>query len=342
MLPFVENLNTNYLEAYAKLLPKDSPKPIVVYVEAEEDIAFWRNILHPYQAAHKVKFEIKLPSNTSLNKGKNAVLANVTGEIGTSLLLCVDSDYDYLLEKYYIPLDKKAIADRIKQSKYIFQTYSYSIENLKCYADSLHGVCVTTTLNDTEKIDFNAFFEAYSILVYPLLLWNLLFYSKGEDEHFSITSFCELIKIIGTIDIENQGKNVLQGIESNVNEKLKELTTVFPTYEREAVLLGESLKIEGLNQKNAYLFVQGHTICDNVALMLLKPICRMLKTEWLNEINERAKDSNEKTTNIGYYEKRVGKVDTEVVKILANNTKFENCFLYKKITNDIEDFFSLI
>lgn len=333
MSSFNDYINNNYLEAYNKILSKNSVRPIVVYVEAEEDVAFWRNVLHPYQAPHKVKFEIKLPSNTSLDKGKKAVLANVTGELGTSLILCVDSDYDYLLEKHYLTLDKKAIAERIKQSKYIFQTYSYSIENLKCYADSLHHVCVATTLNDTEKIDFNAFFEEYSILIYPLLLWNLFFYSKGEDGQFTITSFCETVKITSTIDIENQGKKVLKNIESKGIKKIKELSIRFPSYVNEVSNLGESLKTQGLNQENAYLFIQGHTICDNVALMLLKPICRALKTEWLSQIKNLANDKSESTTNINYYENKVGKVDNEVIKILSNNTEFKHCFLYTRCSS---------
>gem|GEM_PF-4315564 len=38
---------------------------LLVYVESEADIAFWRIILQPYETS-RIRFEIKLPSNNSL------------------------------------------------------------------------------------------------------------------------------------------------------------------------------------------------------------------------------------------------------------------------------------
>ncbi|TGO02534.1 hypothetical protein PN36_23425 [Candidatus Thiomargarita nelsonii] len=69
-----------------------------------------------------------------LARGKEEVLKIQAGEY---LLLCVDSDYDYLLQ------DATEVSKRINQEPYIFQTYAYSIENYKCYAESLRGVCVS-------------------------------------------------------------------------------------------------------------------------------------------------------------------------------------------------------
>ncbi len=45
----VENFNSSYWNDASFLLPTGKAKPIQVYVEAEEDIAFWRNVLHPYE-----------------------------------------------------------------------------------------------------------------------------------------------------------------------------------------------------------------------------------------------------------------------------------------------------
>jgi len=65
MSTLIENVSSDYFGAYANLLPKSQPKPIVVYVESEADIAFWRIILQPYETS-RIRFEIKLPSNNSL------------------------------------------------------------------------------------------------------------------------------------------------------------------------------------------------------------------------------------------------------------------------------------
>ncbi len=114
MPSFNDYINSNYLEAYNKMLSKNSVRSVVVYVEAEEDIAFWRDILHHYQTIHQVKFEIKTPTNS---RGKSGLISNknldlVTGELGNSLLICVDSDYDYILADFYENKEKKERAKK--------------------------------------------------------------------------------------------------------------------------------------------------------------------------------------------------------------------------------------
>jgi len=47
MSTLIENVSSDYFGAYANLLPKS--QPIVVYVESEADIAFWRIILQSYE-----------------------------------------------------------------------------------------------------------------------------------------------------------------------------------------------------------------------------------------------------------------------------------------------------
>jgi len=74
MSRLIDNLKSDYLAAYAGLCPKSQPKSVIVYVESDEDIAFWRSILSEYENA-QIKFEINLPSATSLAKGKKQVLA---------------------------------------------------------------------------------------------------------------------------------------------------------------------------------------------------------------------------------------------------------------------------
>jgi len=358
MKSFTDYLDSEYIGAYNHLQPKQKAKSIVVYVESEEDIAFWRSILYVYENK-QLKFEIKLPSNTSLSKGKGKALARsgdifelVTGELGKYMLICVDSDYDYLLYQHYELPSKQETAKLINENPYIFQTYAYSIENLKCFSESLHNVCVQTTLNDTEKIDFVALMELYSATVYELFLWNLLFYGKGEDNHFTLTTFCEQIKILSEPRINDFGKEALANVKEKVKLKVEELETNFPEYKKEISEFAQKMENLGLTSKNSYLFIQGHTLFDNVVLMFLKPICKQLKSEWLTNIEMRVTNSaketpnfNEKETLVSVknaYRNNVGKVEDEVVKVLSNNTEFKNCFLFDNIKQDIENYISLI
>ena len=72
-----------------------------------------------------------------------------TSELGRSLIACVDSDYDFLLQ------GATKVSHRINKSPYILQTYGYAIENFHCFADSLHEVCVQATLNDRHILDLS-------------------------------------------------------------------------------------------------------------------------------------------------------------------------------------------
>lgn len=71
----------------------------MAYVESYDDIAFWRTLLAEFENEERY-FQVMLPSATSLAKGKKMVLMNTlnTTELGRSLIACVDSDYDFLLQ----------------------------------------------------------------------------------------------------------------------------------------------------------------------------------------------------------------------------------------------------
>ena len=59
------------------------------------------------------------------------------------MLLCVDSDFDFLFN------GATEQSRLIRDSRYMFHTYTYATENYLCYAPSLHNVCVKATKIDT-------------------------------------------------------------------------------------------------------------------------------------------------------------------------------------------------
>ena len=94
------NLTSAYFNAANKLYPKKARRRIVAYVESYDDVAFWRTLLAEFET-DEYYFQVMLPSATSLAKGKKMVLMNTlnTTELGKSLIACVDSDYDFLLQR---------------------------------------------------------------------------------------------------------------------------------------------------------------------------------------------------------------------------------------------------
>ena len=184
------NLTSAYLDAARKLSPKRARRRIVAYVESYDDIAFWRTLLSEFENEERY-FQVMLPSATSLAKGKKMVLMNTlnTSELGRSLIACVDSDYDFLLQ------GATKVSHKINKNPYIFQTYGYAIENFHCFADSLHEVCVQATLNDRHILDFPAFLKRYSQIAYPLSLSTVWFYRPHYTPTFPMYAFNACLRL---------------------------------------------------------------------------------------------------------------------------------------------------
>jgi hypothetical protein len=320
--------------------PKNKPKSIAVYVEGIEDKSFWFHILNPYINP----LDFRCFSNDSLRTGKKGLNDHFDNG-GEWVIICRDSDYDYLFPEH------SETAKKIKEKSYIFQTYTYSIENLKCYAKSLHAVCTDVTHNPTEKINFVEFFEQYSKIIYELFIWHLYFYSESNVNEFTIEEFCKLIKFPTKFNLNSIDSTVFTPLKNRIDTKKTELEQKFPNNITKITLLSNQLKELGLEDKNAYLFIQGHTLHDYVVLPLLRVICDHLKTDSTKEINQSVADSERKAQVRNEYfnlinhsqgdEKTVDEKDEKIDRlklVLSINKGFTDCFLFEKIKADIENY----
>ena len=178
-----DNLNSRYFEAANGLTSKSARRRIVAYVESYDDIYFWRTVLSRFEN-EKRYFEVMLPSHKKLERGKKSVLMNFVGErIGPDMIACVDADYDYLLQGATLQSQK------VLDSPYVFHTYAYAIENLQCYAPTLHDVCVAVTLNDHRIFDFTDYLRQFSEAIFPLFVWSVWAYRTGNHNRFSLQDF---------------------------------------------------------------------------------------------------------------------------------------------------------
>ena len=125
---------------------EDGKRLVRVFVEGYEDVAFWRGIFDHFTNPY-LRFESSVPTREDLPKGKK-VLLKAADRACEDMLLCMDSDFDYLLAA------EDATSQMICSSPYMFHTYAYATENYLCYAPSLHNVCVKATKNDTRIFEF--------------------------------------------------------------------------------------------------------------------------------------------------------------------------------------------
>lgn len=240
----LNNINSNYFNALNALKGKAHRQRIVAYVESYDDVSFWRNILDAYEN-DKRYFEVMLPSHQNLTKGKKRVLANLLQEnMGEHMIACVDADYDYLLQGA-TPTSKTVV-----NNAFVLHTYAYAIENLQCYAPSLHRLCVMATLNDRNSFQFEQFLESYSKIIYPLFVWNIWHYRKLKYKDFSMSDLLSIIDL-GSIDLRNVSKS-LEQLELRVNKKVERLQRHLPYALKEYEELKQELRQIGVQSHNTY------------------------------------------------------------------------------------------
>ena len=321
------NLTSAYLDAAHKFSSKKGRRRIVAYVESYDDIAFWRTLLAEFENEERY-FQVMLPSATSLAKGKKMVLMNTlnTTELGRSLIACVDSDYDFLLQ------GATNVSRKINRNPYIFQTYGYAIENFHCFAESLHEVCVQATRNDRHILDFPAFLKRYSQIAYPLFLWNVWFYRRHDTHTFPMYDFNSYVRLL-EINLRHP-YSVLDAMQRTVSAKLSEMETRFPQYIEDVDRLGEELRKLGLVPDNTYLYMQGHHIMDCVVLKLLIPVCTVLRREREQEIKRLAEHSEQFRNELTGYENS----QVNVSVMLKKNSGYKNLYLYQWLKEDIREF----
>ena len=322
-----DNLTSSYFSAAHKLYSKKVRRRIIAYVESYDDVAFWRTLLEEFEDDEHY-FQVMLPSATSLAKGKKMVLMNTlnTAELGKSLIACVDSDYDFLLQ------GATSTSRKINHNKYIFQTYAYAIENYHCFAESLHEVCVQATLNDRPVLNFEAYLKQYSEIVYPLFLWNIWFYRQRDTNTFPIYDF-NSFTAIRDLNLRHP-ESSLEALNRRVNTKLAELKRRFPRYTNDVNELRNQLKELGLVPENTYLYMQGHHVKDNVVMKLLIPVCTALRREREQEIKRLAGHNEQFRNELTCYEN--SQINVEIM--LKKNFAYKKMFHYEWLRKDIREY----
>ncbi len=323
-----DNLNSQYFEAANRLKSKQARRRIVAYVESYDDIYFWRTVLSPFENAERY-FEVMLPSHQKLERGKKSVLMNFVGDhVGPDMIACVDADFDYLLQGA-TPQSKKVL-----ESPYVFHTYAYAIENLQCYAPSLHETCVAVTLNDHRIFDFEEYLRLYSDAIFPLFVWSVWFYRTGRHNQFSLTDFCRIVDPGGFNVLEPQ--HSIEHLRKKVAVKVRQLQAEFPDNKEEFLKTKDSIKALGVTAQTTYLYIQGHHLFDNVVVPILNKVCNRLRQERQEEIARTARHHMQKRNEMSCYEHSL----QDIRQALKKNTGYQQSPQFLRIRQDLERYFT--
>ena len=295
---------------------------VTVHVEGYDDVAFWRGIFDEFENG-KVIFEISVPPRPDLAKGKRVVM-DMIPDSSPLLLLCVDSDFDYLFSGS-TPQSK-----RVLSSPYLFHTYAYATENYLCWAPGLHSVCTRATKNDTRIFDFELFLEQYSRIIYPAFSWYVWSASLGDEHIFKLIDFKNTVRL-NYLEVRNNGADTLQWLRGNVERRVAGLRHHHPEKSDEVERFMRQVCAGDVVPENAYMFMHGHTLLDNVVMPMLNAVCDKLKQMAGDRIMSSAQRGTAFSNEVSNYRNALMNVrDT-----LVYNEDYKDCPLYKRLHGDI-------
>lgn len=313
-------------EGLAKPLPYWGKKRLVkVYVEGYDDVAFWRSIFDNFHNPY-LRFEISVPSFRDLPKGKKVLLSMIPSA-SEELLLCMDSDFDFLMD------EGTEQSRLVKSCPFIFHTYTYATENYLCYAESLHNVCVKATKNDTRIFDFVKFLTEYSCIIYPLFLWYVYSAREQKQNIFTLVDFKNAVRL-GYLDIQNNGEKTLKWLLGNVERCCKRFTLKYPDLADKVVEYGKELAQRGLRPDNTYLYMHGHTLLDNVVMVLLQKVCEELRRLSIQRIDSSMQRGIAYQNEMSNYKN----AQRPVREVLLDNDNYTTSLLYQRLAKDIEEY----
>lgn len=305
-------------------LPDLSQKRLIrVFVEGYDDVSFWRSIFDQFQNPY-LRFEISVPNREDLPKGKK-VLLSMLPSAGEELLLCMDADFDYLMQ------GATEQSQQVNGSPFLFHTFTYATENFLCYAETLHNVCVKATKNDTRIFDFVRFMAEYSCRIYPAFLWYV--YSAREDvpHIFPLVDFKNTVRL-GYLDLHDNGQATLDWLSRQVERSCKRLETKYPEMADKVVAYGAELSERGLRPDNTYLFMHGHTLLDHVVMVLLQTVCEQLRRMSIEKIQSSKKRGVAFNNEMSNYRN----AQRSIRDVLLDNDNYTECWLYRRLHRRIE------
>ncbi|MBQ5843448.1 MAG: DUF4435 domain-containing protein [Alistipes sp.] len=303
----------------------DGRKCVRVFVEGYEDVAFWRGIFDHFTNPY-LRFEISVPTRDDLPKGKK-VLINNADKACETLLLCMDSDFDYLLS------DDDEQSRLIASNPYMFHTYAYATENYLCYAPSLHNVCVKATKNDARIFSFEQFMADYSRIIYPLFLWYVYSASRHTENVFPLADFKSAVKL-NYLDIPNNGQGTLEWLARQVERQEQSLKHNYPDMAEDMPRFGEYLRTKGVEPELTYLFMHGHTLMDNVVMVILHDVCEKLRQMSIAKIVSSSKKGIALNNEMSNYKNTL----RSIRDVLLDNENYTSCPLYKLLKADIQKY----
>ena len=137
---------------------------------------------------------------------------------------------------------------------------------------------------------------------------------------------------IGYLDIEDNGSKTIEWLRRNVSKRENLLRQRNPRMIEPMKEFEVQLRGRGLTPENAYLFMHGHTLMDNVVLIMLNTVCEKLRAMSIAKITASKKQGVALKNEMSNYTNSL----RSIRDVLLDNENYTKSPLYKRLERDIE------
>lgn len=242
--------------------PWTEKKDLLVLVEGDEDVFFWKKVLEYAKDkyaridVHTLKLpDVEIENSEVDRKGKRALMENVR-DLGPSKVVAVDMDYDELVNGYH------SYSTRIGTDPCVLHTIYYSMENHKLYPDVIKNY-VVHAVKENPSFDFEGRIADFSRTIASYLLLVIV----GERKRAN-----------NTLTEEMQNRLSIKGLRADIAEFKfsKDNYTVDSTnwtnymknkygdlmacFQKEIQELKDELAVKGYMENDYWKLLQGHSL----------------------------------------------------------------------------------
>ena len=281
-----------------------------IHLESEYDTRFWDLVFRHWLPQYSFEYitYTRTVDRTYATGCQTCLKYYQLGCLSDKFFVCIDSDYRRLLHR-----------EAISASRFVFQTYTYSIENHFCYSSNINSAFERMGLGDP-AFDFNYFLTEFSRSLYELFIYHLISLEK-KDQVFGSKKFYPLVHANLSKSCPDE-RSIIAELNDEASRQLSELEGCYTPEE----INGMKAKCRelGLHEDNTYLYLRGHNLFDRVVLPLMKQLRGRLEKELTEDYSSGEKQA--------YYAEKSKGVDD----YLTESVLFEGYAEIDKIKNDVK------
>jgi hypothetical protein len=170
----------------------------------------------------------------------------------------------------------------------------------------------------------------YSAVIYPIFVWYAYAARMDKPGLFTLTDFRNTVKI-NFVNVEDGGKSTLEWLGRNVERRIQTLENHHPEVLPEIRKFEQTLQQRGVLPAETYLYMQGHTLYENVVLTLVSTVANSLRKRGIAQIMGSSRKGLPLNNELSYYNNSI----TDVDELLRTNMGFRSCPLFAKLHDDM-------